>query len=360
MEIHTKNCKISFFLPSLNIGGVENVFITYANELSCRGYRVEFALCKKIGDLIPLVSNDINIVNLGDVQLRYALFRLRKYIRISHPDILITGGDFPNMMLVLASLMLKERPQIILSKHNYQNVETKGLGWWAKLDLFLQKLLYPKADNIIAVSRGIEKYLIECLRIKPSKISQICNPIDIENVLKKGDEIFCMPLPDKYIVFVGRLGKVKNIPLLLKAFDGLDDKGLHLVIVGDGPERESLEGISQQQSSRDRIHFLGSVSNPMPIIKKSRTLVLCSFSEGYPTVLLEAMIFNIPIVATPTEGAIEILKNIDGTYILNSFTDINEMINCLNNSVLSNCHISDYVSKNEKSRVLDSFEELIM
>lgn len=60
--------KIAFFLPTLNVGGIERVFITYANSLS-EFYDVEFVLCKKEGILLKELSSKVNVYNLGNVRL---------------------------------------------------------------------------------------------------------------------------------------------------------------------------------------------------------------------------------------------------------------------------------------------------
>ena len=59
--------KISFFLPSFNIGGVERVFINYANALSDKGYNVDFVVCKAEGVLLDLVSSSVKVVSLGNI-----------------------------------------------------------------------------------------------------------------------------------------------------------------------------------------------------------------------------------------------------------------------------------------------------
>ena len=79
--------RICFFLPSLNIGGIENVFITYANELAKRYYNVCFLLCYREGTLLSLVSDKVKIEDLGNVQLRFSLFKLRKTIKKLKPDV---------------------------------------------------------------------------------------------------------------------------------------------------------------------------------------------------------------------------------------------------------------------------------
>ncbi len=352
--------RICFFLPSMNIGGVENVFITYANELAERGYNIHFVLCKKEGKLLPLISEKVRIDSLGGIKLRQSLLPLRKYLKTIKPDVLITGGDFPNLMCIIATRFFKDRPKVIISKHNYRNIETKELGPWARLDMLLQSFLYPKADKIVAVSRGIDCYLKDEMLIAAKDIVQINNPIDVKHILLEGEEKTNVDLPANYIVFVGRLGKVKNIPLLLRAFNLIGDDSLHLVIVGDGSERSNLENYCKTLSSSERVHFIGPITNPMPIIKRAKTLALCSHSEAYPTVLLEAMVFNVPVVATPTTGALEILTNVDGGYITRSFDDEEELKTSLIKAVHHNfSNMSAYAAKNDKNIIVDKLEKVI-
>ena len=315
------NMHVAFFIPSFHIGGIENVFITYANQLSILAYKVDFVVCKSVGDLKVNLLSDVTIIDLGNIKLRYALRRLRGYLYDCKPDIVISGGDYPNMMLILASLGLREKPRIVISQHNYLNIEGGKLGFWAKGTKWWIKLLYPFADKILAVSDGIADYLIKDLKISENKVLKIPNPIDSNSIHSKSKQPVSIILPDKYIVFIGRLSVVKNLALLLKAFDRVAMEGLKLIIVGDGNEAPELKEMASTMKSRDNICFVGSMSNPLPILLHASLLVLPSFSEAFPTILLEALCLNKPIVSTPTKGAVEILKNVSGTYLSVDFSD---------------------------------------
>lgn len=319
-----KNLKIAFFLPTLNIGGVERVFITYANYLAEKKYNIDFVLCKKEGKLLSLLNSSIELYDLGNLQLRYSLFKLRQYMKEVQPDVIISGGDFPNLILIISSWGIKKAPKVIISQHNYYNVETKRLGWWARGACLLMKNLYPKANKIIAISDGIYDFLTKKINIPTDKILKLPNPIDLEDIREKSLELLDIKLPDKYILFIGRLSYVKNLFLLLEAFEmgKLDD--IYLVIVGDGEMRDILIEKSKKMQKADKIIFLGAIENPLPILKRSQLLVLPSFSEAYPTILLEALCLYVPILSTPTKGAEEILSNMPGTYISNDCYNIEE------------------------------------
>ncbi|MFR7466441.1 MAG: glycosyltransferase [Phocaeicola vulgatus] len=74
----------------------------------------------------------------------------------------------------------------------------------------------------------------------------------------------------------------------------------------------------------------GATNNPLPVLRNAKSLVLPSFSEAFPTVLLEAICLGEPVVATPTERVQrEILNNLPNAYISNSFTDSDEFAKLL-------------------------------
>ena len=156
--------KIAFFLPTLNVGGIERVFITYANSLS-EFYDVEFVLCKKEGILLKELSSKVNVYNLGNVRLANSFYYLRKYLKQNRLDCIITGGDYPNMVLVLASLHLSHRPKIVISQHNYFNIETEHLGLWAKFSKIWTRIILPQVFRIVIPQLTSE--FINVIKVSP-------------------------------------------------------------------------------------------------------------------------------------------------------------------------------------------------
>ncbi len=314
---------IAFFLPSLNIGGIEQVFICYANNLVAKGYQVDFVLCKQEGKLMECLSDSVGIVSLGDIQLRKALLPLRRYLKRNAPDMIITGGDCPNLLLILSSIFISVRTKIIISQHNYYDIEARrSVGFFSKVLQYAMKLLYPLSDKIIAVSDGIFSYLKNDLSINAEKIVKLNNPIDIDNIKYRSTLHVPVKLPGNYVTFIGRISPVKNILFLLHAFDEANIGDIHLVIVGDGDYMHRVREEILTLKKKKYVLCVGAVANPLPILAKSELLLLPSFSEAFPTILLEAMCLGKNIVATPTQGAMEILKNEKNGFISNDFTDI--------------------------------------
>ena len=351
--------KISFFLPSLNIGGIEQVFITYANKLKQRNYDIEFVLCKKEGLLLNSLSKDINVISLGEIQLRKAFMPLRDYLKMSDPDIIVTGGDFPNIVLIITSLIAKTKTKIVISQHNYPNLEN-SFTWWLRASQLWIKMFYNLSSVILAVSVGVKTYLTDDLGLIQDKVLLLHNPIDYDLMVKKSKEVIEVNLPAKFIVFVGRISVVKNLQLLIRSFANLQPNNCGLVIVGDGPALEDLRLLISELNLTE-VYCLGGVSNPMPIIKDSSCLVLPSFSEAFPTVLLEAMSLNIPIVSTPTKGALEILKGVPNAFISKGFSDEKEFSQLIDKAISSQSIDMKYLLKPYLiENIIEEFEDKIL
>ncbi|MDO4713487.1 MAG: glycosyltransferase [bacterium] len=112
---------------------------------------------------------------------------------------------------------------------------------------------------------------------------------------KKADQIF--------IGFVGRLVKLKGVALLISAFSELikEIPELRLKIVGDGPEKESLQKQVQELNLQDKVSFFGfqeqeKVHNEL--LPKFDLFVNPSFQEGLPTTVIEALLAENIVVAT--------------------------------------------------------------
>lgn len=117
------------------------------------------------------------------------------------------------------------------------------------------------------------------------------------------------------LLFVGRLAGVKGVPVLLDAIGRLRHRHpqLHLTLIGDGPDRASLEARVSAEGLNEVVSFLGYRSQDEVAAELARTdvFVLPSFAEGVPVVLMEAMAAQVPVVTTQIAGVPELVE--DGT-----------------------------------------------
>lgn len=111
----------------------------------------------------------------------------------------------------------------------------------------------------------------------------------------------------KLIGAVGRLAPVKDIPTLLEAVRQVDD--VHLVLVGDGPERSRLETVRAELALTERVHFTGFLANLDTVYPDLDCAVNSSKNEGTPVALIEAMAAAVPVVATAVGGTPDLLRD---------------------------------------------------
>ncbi len=163
-----------------------------------------------------------------------------------------------------------------------------------------------RVDDFIAISDFIRELLLKN-GVPEERIHRIPNVISIKDsgtVGESGNE-YPLDLEGPIVTYVGTLNRIKGVDLLMDVFNGI---GMgKLVIVGDGPERERLENIAGS-----RVKFLGRVKYKyMPsIYRQSDIVVLPSrWPEPLSRVLIEALCFSKPLIATDSGGNRECIRN---------------------------------------------------
>lgn len=121
-------------------------------------------------------------------------------------------------------------------------------------------------------------------------------------------------------LFVGRMDPVKGVPVLLRAFAAVapDYAEARLDLVGDGPAMASFREMAAATGVSDRIRFLGyrTQDEVADHLEEADVLVLPSFAEGVPVVLMEAMASRIPVIASRVAGVAELVEDGASGFVL--------------------------------------------
>ncbi|GAB6182613.1 glycosyltransferase [Thermodesulfovibrio hydrogeniphilus] len=312
----TKKIKVVFLVNSLAGGGAERVLSNILKNIDKNVFNPYLILLKKEGELLSELPSDINLVELGmksyslSKEFFFLLFKLFKLIKQIKPDVCISFLWESNIILLSTCLLSKDTKAIISERiaplSYFQDILRKSLK--VSIAKFITKNIYKMAFFIICVSYGIRDELVE-LGINPKKLKVIYNPLDINKIKHLSYEE--ISYPKKYILFAGRLHKQKNIPLLIKAFSQVKDfYNGNLVIIGKGKEEENLKNLVREMQLTERVDFLGFQTNPYKWMKNADIFILPSNYEGFPGVLLEAMVCGVPVISTDCPyGPKEIIDN---------------------------------------------------
>jgi glycosyltransferase involved in cell wall biosynthesis len=161
-----------------------------------------------------------------------------------------------------------------------------------------------------AISLDIERQWL-ALGVPPEKMLRMASGVDASHFragpVATSVEATLPPLPR--VVFTGRLHPQKNLGVLLDAWPAVAKAvGAHLILVGDGDERDNLFGKAEELGVSDRVHFAGRVDDPAEYLRAADAFVLPSVAEGLSNSLLEAMSTALPCLASAIGGNTDLLE----------------------------------------------------
>jgi len=298
--------KTTLLINSLASGGAERVFSILVNKLYAEECDLEIVCIEK--DNFYKLPESINVRYLSDfskqdsslkklLYLPFLAYKFKKIIKENKSTLVQSHMYRSNYINILTKL--------IGSKHKVQIVEVisldyfKSMGISGKINLMLIQFLYKYSDMIICKAKRMEYSLHSFLKY-PIKSTVINNPYDIEKIEGMQSEKvsdFHFKKEKKYIVTVGRMHKTKNQLLILKSLLFLEDS-IELIVIGQGGMLKALLEYAERNKIKQRVHFLGRKENPFKYISKCDAFVLASNQEGFPNVLIEAMLCKVAVVST--------------------------------------------------------------
>jgi len=154
-----------------------------------------------------------------------------------------------------------------------------------------------------------------------------------------------------YLISIGRLVKRKGYDFLIKSLTKLNNKKIHVLIIGEGPEKENLIKLAQKLNISNQIHFLGFVSEEKKFqyLLNSDIYILSSVHEGFGIVLQEAMQVGLPIIATDNGGQVDFVKNNENGFLI-KYEDGNDMVKRIG-EIIRNKKLRERIKKNNLEKV---------
>ncbi len=202
-------------------------------------------------------------------------------------------------------------------KSDLTEFQRKKYSFRIEFKKFLQRLSYRAADRVITNSYFFGS-IVRGWGIPEAKITVVYSGVNLENIKFPEREEIKNRLSlqgKKVILTVGRLIGLKRIDEIIRAFSELKNNDCHLWIIGEGPQKESLIGLSQRLHLSKKINFLGIKGHEevMQYLRAADLFVLNSASEVMPNVVLESLAVGTPVIAPNVGGIPEIIQNeVDG------------------------------------------------
>ena len=224
------------------------------------------------------------------------LLELYGVCRSVRPDLLHVNSSKAGILGRLAAALARV-PARVFTVHGW-GFRTNRPAW---LYLSLERLVRPLTTLTICVAEAERALGISKRTCDPARTVVIHNGVTIE------DKASSQRSPGTpMIVSVGRLKAPKDFGTLIHALSRVT-QNYRAVIVGDGPERESIEGMIESAGLRDRVEVLGERNDVREVLSQADLFVLSSRSEAMPMSILEAMAAGLPVVASNVGGVAEVV-----------------------------------------------------
>jgi glycosyltransferase involved in cell wall biosynthesis len=302
--------KIDIVITELETGGAERFCVELASFLSTNQHRVRVIAIGK-QPLPPkdalwrrLRSANISCTFLGcqsAKQIFIAKNRLQRLVAADPPDIaqsilwhanVLSGWVYPRYHVPLVG--------------GVRICDPRRWRFW------VSRWATRRMQKVLCVSQSTLEWCRDVERLDASKLMVIPNGVDVEKIQRDANQglgLHDVPLDKPILLFVGRLDYQKGIDILMqRAAEILDALPQHqLVIIGDGPYRDTVRSMADASCHQKRIHVLGQRDDVPGWMKRSQLVILPTRYEGMPNTILEAMALSKPVATMCVEGMQEIL-----------------------------------------------------
>lgn len=212
------------------------------------------------------------------------------------------------------------------------------------------KIVFSASNLITLYGESIKKYAIKA-GIQKEKIRITPTGIDI-NIKKQDKNIrneFSIKRDEKLIIFVGVLNHRKGIDLLIKTAIKLKSHKVKIIIIGGGLKKKYYQNLVKKMNLQDRIIFTDFRKDVYNFYHEADLFFLPSKGEGLPGVIMESMIYGVPIVSSNIPGTRDLIKDNENGFLCNTLD-----IDCYSKKILKllkNNELKEKFIKNSKEKI---------
>lgn len=321
---------VSLFRPA--IGGAERQTEQLARAIAGQGHHVTVVTQRLPGTAPEEELDGVRVVRAIRTCNRGPLFGLSYVLSLAYYllryqgsfDLIQATYLYLDAFTALATRPLHRKPVILRPAGGGPGGDLTLLPtlrfWplWPRLDRPIHALLLRtlrRADAVVALSSQLADEL-RAAGFPPTRIVRISNGVDHRRFVPTDEATrrarqAALGAAGPVLTFVGRLHAQKDVATLLHAAARLraERPGIHVLLVGEGPEKESLRVLALGHGLKDQVTFAGAVADVIPYLDATDVFVHPSRAEGMPGALLEAMACGLPCVATRIGGTADVITD---------------------------------------------------
>jgi glycosyltransferase involved in cell wall biosynthesis len=261
-----------------------------------------------------LIDDSVKLIDLHKKKVRNALPSILKKIKKVQPHIVYSTANHLNLLLAIFKFALPKTTKFIAWETSIVSIN-HTFSAYSKLYNLLLKTFYKKIPLVVCQSNFMQQDLIANYNLSPKQTTVIYTGIDEAYTIIENNK---NAIP--HFLTVARLSLEKGIDKILQALSLLTFDFTY-TIIGDGVEKNHLQKLVTEFNLNAKVIFTGQRQNPFATIQKIDLFLMASKYEGFPTTLLEATSYGIPVVAYNAPGGIpEIIEDGVNGFLVNENT----------------------------------------
>ncbi|WP_460165050.1 glycosyltransferase [Thermostilla marina] len=306
-------------LHSLSIGGAE-VLAQRLAERSAGRFRISFVCLDEAGESAETVRAQgfaVHVLGRKPGFDRRCATALRRYARENNVDVYLAHQYTP-FFYALLSRRGGSRPPIVFVEHGRFHPDRRS---WKHV--LVNRLLLRKNDRVLAVGNQVAEALVKNEGIPARRIEVVYNGVDTAAIATAAESRNLVRRrlgidgDAPVAVQVARLDPIKDHLTALEAFRHVRSRfpQARLMIVGDGPQRNTIERFIVEHTLDQAVMLLGMRRDVPQLLAAADVFVLSSLSEGIPVTVIEAMAAGLPTVVTNVGGLPEVVTRETGILV---------------------------------------------
>ncbi|RPA68430.1 glycosyltransferase [Cyclobacteriaceae bacterium YHN15] len=309
-------------IETISSGGVERIRLTFAKGLDFNKYELKIICTKAVGPIKnQLEALGVEIYEVGQFN---SPFEWKKYLKVlkviyNYKPHIIHGAVFEGMSMATVGGLFGKVSVVILEETSFPSTRSKKA-------LFLQRFYSIFADKVIGIAPSVVQFLKDKVKISSSKVLLINNGVDIPETCPD-QEIFHIKKSlriEKDDLVIGSVGRVHNTVKrfsdILQAIKLLNNSKIKFLLVGQGPDLDDLKKMSNQLGIQEQFIPVGFQEKPDSYYQIMDIFCLPSAQEGFGLVAAEAMLHNLPVIATKVGGLQDIVVDNETGFLIPPFS----------------------------------------